>query len=91
MIRSNLKLTQMKLLGKYAAHELLFRDDPAVTCSKAEMHENEAPGRDIRIGVDGLWRNLEDSEGWTIDAGPIVHRGTFKNFLEVINALINCF
>jgi ribonuclease Z len=65
----------MSLRGKYAAHELLFENDQAYTCDAAELHGNEVPGRDIRLGPDGVWHDFEDSEGMTIDAAPIAHRG----------------
>ncbi|KIJ33022.1 hypothetical protein M422DRAFT_183727, partial [Sphaerobolus stellatus SS14] len=81
MIRTNLKLTQMSLLGKYAAHELLFDNEPTFTNEETELHSNEVPGQDIRIGPDGLWHNIEDSEGFTIDAGPIVHRVTSLGYV----------
>ncbi|KAF8510806.1 Metallo-hydrolase/oxidoreductase, partial [Hysterangium stoloniferum] len=74
LIRMNLRLTQTLLKGKYAAHELLFENDRPMTCDKYELHQNEVPGKDIRIDADGFWRNFETSQGFKIDAAPIVHR-----------------
>jgi len=75
MIRTNLKLTQMSLRGKYTAHELLLGNDTPYLCDESDLHANEVPGRDIRIDTDGFWQNFEESDGFKIHAAPITHRG----------------
>lgn len=77
-VRFNLNITEVSLVGKYAVHELLGKDEQASTgCNKEILHANEAPGMDIRAGEDGLWRGFAKSSNgdWTIDAGPLSHRG----------------
>jgi ribonuclease Z len=75
LVRTNLQITQTLLRGKYAAHELLFEGDAPTICGESDMHQNEIPGRDIRINADGRWNHFEDSHGVRVDAAPIVHRG----------------
>ncbi|KIM25064.1 hypothetical protein M408DRAFT_331380 [Serendipita vermifera MAFF 305830] len=76
-VRFNLGITEVGLVGKYAVHELLGKEEqPSAGCEKEVLHENEVPGMDIRAGEDGLWREIvktRDGE-WSVDAGPLVHR-----------------
>ena len=82
LVRTNLQITQTLLKGKYAAHELLLDHDKATTCEEHEMHQNEIPGRDIRVNPDGRWNHFEDSQGVQVDAAPIVHRGELHNIID---------
>ena len=82
-IRFNLKMTQAHLSGRYAVHELLSANEaPSVGCETSDMHWNEAPGRDIRPNSDGLWSAFETASGFTMDAGPLSHRGTIVSLLS---------
>ncbi|PVF96857.1 hypothetical protein CPB86DRAFT_708201 [Serendipita vermifera] len=74
-VRFNLSITESTLVGKYAVHELLKKDEqPSVSCSQDLLHDNEAPGVDIVAGEDGLWRDFLTEGDWSVDAGQIVHR-----------------
>jgi len=78
-VRFNLSITEVGLVGKYAVHELLREDEePSVGCEKESLHVNEVPGMDIRPGDGGLWRGFTQSADgeWSVDAGPLTHRGT---------------
>lgn len=73
-VRRELKTTQEALIGQYAVHELLQKGEhPSVDCSPESLHANEAPGRDIEAGKDGLWRNFTQHKEWSVDAGPLNH------------------
>jgi len=71
------------LAGAFAVHELLYEDEAeaSVSCPAGELHVNEAVGQDIRVGSDGVWRDvMREGEGkggksWNVSAGPIEHRG----------------
>jgi len=45
------------------------------------MHCSERAGSNIRASEDGLWRAVAQGRGRmsniVVDAGPILHRGTF--------------
>jgi len=79
-VRFNLNITEVGLVGKYAVHELLGEDEPPSTgCETEILHENEAPGMDLRPGEDGLWRRFARSQTgeWSVDAGPLEHRSKY--------------
>ncbi|CAG8609601.1 3227_t:CDS:2, partial [Acaulospora colombiana] len=74
-VRFNLSITETNLVGKYAVHELLKKDEqPSVSCSEDLLHDNEAPGMDIVADEDGLWKEFLNDGDWSVDAGQIVHR-----------------
>ncbi len=64
-----------QLNGRFAVHELLHSDDEPYPSGPDDLHGNELVGRDIFCGEDGFWRGFEKSDGFEIDAGPILHRG----------------
>ncbi|TDL21196.1 hypothetical protein BD410DRAFT_840667 [Rickenella mellea] len=74
LLRTNMTVTRMVLMGKYAAHELLTKEDQNTPCTPSEMHPNESPGRDIYCDTEGFWRDFVPSPDISVDAGPIVHR-----------------
>lgn len=82
LIRTTLRLTQVTLAGAYAVHELVPTGaKTGIGCSAAELHINEAVGRDILANEEGVWEMIVDehptkgSKGWMVSAGPLVHRG----------------
>ncbi|GMK53605.1 hypothetical protein CspeluHIS016_0101910 [Cutaneotrichosporon spelunceum] len=81
LIRTTLRLTQVTLTGTYAVHELVPPgSEKGVRCSEAELHVNEAVGRDVLANEEGVWEMIVDerptkgSKGWMVSAGPLVHR-----------------
>lgn len=75
----------MALSGAYAVHELLHADTgPSVGCEEAELHPNEAVGMDLRADDDQVWGSIleegngKNGKGWSVQGGPIEHRGMSK-------------
>lgn len=82
LIRTTLRLTKVTLTGAYAVHELVpHGSDKGIGCSEAELHVNEAVGRDVLANEEGVWEMIVDErptkggKGWMVSAGPLVHRG----------------
>lgn len=82
LLRTILRITQSNLAGKYAVHELLSADDIPYSCDEFGMHPNEAIGQNLRPTKDGFWMGIDGESGWSVNAGPINHRGEI-----VINSL----
>jgi hypothetical protein len=78
-VRNCLFATRTRTAEKYAVHELLTEGDVTTSCAAEDLHGSEAPGRDIRAGEDGFWRECIDAgstlSNMIVDAGPIIHRG----------------
>lgn len=74
LVRTSLQITQPNITGLYCAHELLRKGETPTSCELGDLHANERPGRDINSDEDGLWRNFEEEDGISVDAGPIEHR-----------------
>lgn len=89
LIRTTLRLTQVTLAGAYAVHELVpLGTEPGVGCAEAELHVNEAVGRDVLANEEGVWPTIVDErsskggKGWVVSAGPLVHRGMWLHQLQ---------
>lgn len=80
----NLKLTQSYLSRPYIVHELLFEGEEE---EKSEnLHSSELEnGRNIRQNkdIDGTWDVEENTGGFEIHAGPILH--TSKSHLNLFH------
>jgi ribonuclease Z len=78
-VRNCLFATRTRTAEKYAVHELLTEGDVTTSCAPEDLHGSEAPGRDIRAGDDGFWRECINAgstlSNMIVDAGPIIHRG----------------
>ena len=67
----------MKLMGKYAVHELRYPGDEMLAFiprSTNEPHANELMGRDIWCDSSGLWKDFGINPEIRVHAGPIKHR-----------------
>ena len=79
-VRVNLQLTLTELRGRYVVHELLGpSDEPSVSCEKDLLHFNENPGNSIRADEHGLWKSVLSDKDWTVNAGPLQHRGAHSS------------
>ena len=83
LIRTSLEITRPSIVDSrefFAVHEILLpKEEPSIG-AQSENLGNEVCGGDIHPDEDGVWRDIvpEGSgagQGWSVHAGPIVHRG----------------
>lgn len=81
-VRRILEITKATLAGVLAIHELIPEGgQPSVGCAEEDLHVNEGVGQDIYPNADGVWDTivnegqLKGQRGWSVSAGPLVHRG----------------
>lgn len=79
-------MTLTRTADRYVVHELLSAEDEVTPCAPPEvMHSSECEGNDIRAGENGFWKDIvfEHKKTISVDAGPILHRGTSSTFLVI--------
>ena len=92
MIRTLWHITHTHSEHSFAVHELLILGEQPSVAADVQEHgganeadvrrESECIGQDFHCGDDGFWRGIfslppkHSHVGATVDAGPILHRGT---------------
>lgn len=72
-VRHTLRLTYTHLGGWISVHELLFPHDEETSNAPDVCYEKEIPGRNFRQDTSGFWRDIVQSEEYSISAGEIKH------------------